>query len=100
MDNAKKFALKKYPVKVLKNDKPIDVNAPRRREAERIYREAEKEILDKAAQWFKDHINIDQEVETTENGEPLALSYIAYAKARLEEAQRIIDEFTQYVKEG
>lgn len=100
MNNAKKFALSKYPVKLLKRDKPIDVNAPRRNMVERIYREVEEEILSKATQWFRDHINIDQKVETAENGEPMADSYIAYAKARLEEADRIAEEFKNYIKEG
>ncbi len=100
MNNAKKFALSKYPVKLLKRDKPFDVNAPKRNMVERIYREVEDEILSKATQWFRDHININQNVETTEDGEPLADSYIAYAKARLEEADKIAEEFKNYIKEG
>lgn len=99
MDNAKKFALGKYPVKLLKRDKPFDVNAPKRNLAEKIYREAEEEILAKAVMWFRDHINIDQNVETNEDGEPMADSYIQYAKARLAEADRIAEEFKKYIKE-
>lgn len=98
MDNAKKFALTKYPVKVVKNTRSIDVNTTKRKEAEKIYREAEKDIIDRAEEWFKFHVGIDQKVETTEDGVPLADSYINYAIKRLEAVQEILDDFKKCLK--
>lgn len=98
MSNAHKFALKKYPVKVIKNTRSIDVNASKRKEAEKIYHEVEKDIIDRAEEWFKIHVGIDQEVETTEDGEPLAVSYADYAIKRLEVAQEILEDFKKFIR--
>ena len=53
----------------------------------------EDAFMKKAEQWFNEHVNIPQEVETDENGEPLADSYIKYAKARLEAAKEMFESF-------
>ena len=58
-----------------------------------------KEMFEKAKQWLMDRINIDQEVETNENGEPMALSYISYAKKRLEVANEIAQQFEKAMSE-
>jgi hypothetical protein len=54
-----------------------------------------REMYDKAEQWLKDRINIDQNVETNEDGEPMARSYIDYAMKRLEAANEIAKQFKQ-----
>ena len=98
MSNAHKFALKKYPVKVIKREHSIDINATKRREAEKIYQDAEDEIISRASQWLMDHVGVPGEVETTEDGEPLAMSYIEHAKKRIEVANEIIEDFKNYMK--
>jgi len=54
--------------------------------------------IEKACDWFKMTVSIPQEVSFNEDGEPLAESYIEYAKKRLEAANEIIKEFKEYMK--
>lgn len=54
-----------------------------------------KELLNNACHWLRDRVNIPQEVETDENGEPLANSYIDYCKKRTEVADEIVKEFRE-----
>ena len=56
-------------------------------------------LLERAEKWFIEHTNIPQEVETNEDGEPLADSYIKYAKARLEAAKEMFEDFKQAMSE-
>ena len=98
MSNAHKFALTKYPVKVIKTESSIDVNANKRKMAEQIYKDAEDEIISRAAQWLMDHVGVPGEVETTEDGEPLAESFIEHAKRRIEVANEIIEDFKNFMK--
>lgn len=58
-----------------------------------------KEFTEKAVNWLRDRINIPYSVETNEDGEPLADSYIEYAKKRLEAANEIIEEFIKVMAE-
>ena len=58
-----------------------------------------KEFSEKAIKWLRDRVNIPYEVETNENGEPMADSYIDYAKKRLEAADEIIEEFIKSMTE-
>ena len=58
-----------------------------------------KEFTEKAINWLRDRVNIPYDVETNEDGEPLAGSYIDYAKKRLEAANKIIDEFLKFMTE-
>lgn len=55
-------------------------------------------FIEKAKEWFIEHVNIPQEVETNEYGEPLADSYIKYAKARLNAANEMFENFKKYMK--
>ena len=57
------------------------------------------EMFEKAKKWLIDHINIDQAVETNKDGEPMAASYIDYAKKRLEIANEIAAEFQKAMEE-
>lgn len=54
-------------------------------------------LLEKAKQWFIEHTNIPQEVETNEDGEPLAKSYIDYAKKRFDAANEMFEAFREFV---
>ena len=58
-----------------------------------------KEFTEKAINWLRDRVNIPYTVETNEDGEPLADSYIDYAKKRLEAANEIIEEFIKSMME-
>jgi hypothetical protein len=58
-----------------------------------------KEFSEKAVTWLRDRVNIPYDVETNEDGEPMAGSYIDYAKKRLEAANEIIEEFLKFMTE-
>jgi hypothetical protein len=55
-------------------------------------------FIERAKEWFIEHINIPQDVETNEDGEPLADSYIKYAKARLDAANEMFENFKTYME--
>lgn len=54
-------------------------------------------FIERAKEWFINHVDMPQEVETNEDGEPLADSYIKYAKSRLNAANEIFEDFIKYV---
>lgn len=49
--------------------------------------------VEKTCRWLRDSIGIEQSVETSKDGEPLADSYIDYCKKRLEVANEIIEQY-------
>lgn len=55
-------------------------------------------LLRKAKEWFIEHVNIPQDVATNEDGEPLADSYINYAKERFNAANEMFENFKNYIK--
>jgi len=55
-------------------------------------------FIEKAKEWFIEHVNIPQDVETNDDGEPLADSYIKYAKARFDAANEIFENFKNYME--
>ena len=55
-------------------------------------------FFEKAKDWFITHVNIQQDVETNEDGEPLAGSYIKYAKERFDAANEMFENFKNYMK--
>lgn len=57
------------------------------------YEHGEKDTIERAIKWLMDRVNIPCDVETNEEGEPLADSYIDYAKKRLEAANEIAEDF-------
>ena len=63
------------------------------------YMKGVKDIYEKASQWLRERINIPYTVETNEDGEPMADSYVDYAKKRLEAAEEIISEFKKAMEE-
>ena len=54
-------------------------------------------FIEKACKFISDRVDISFNVECS-NGEPLADSYIEYASARLEAANKIIEEFRKYME--
>lgn len=58
-----------------------------------------KEFSEKAVKWLMDRIDIPYALVTNEDGEPIADSYIDYAKKRLEAANEIIEEFLKFMTE-
>lgn len=49
--------------------------------------------VEKTCNWLRDSIGIEQNIETSKDGEPLADSYIDYCKKRLEVANEIIEQY-------
>lgn len=64
-----------------------------------IYKIGFEAAIDKAAEWIKMRVNIDMPVETNEDGEPLAESYLEYATERLRVAEEIAEEFKKEMLE-
>ena len=55
-------------------------------------------FFEKAKEWFIEHVNIQQDVATNEDGEPLADGYIKYARARFDAANEMFENFKNYMK--
>ena len=58
----------------------------------------QEQLLNKAKVWFNEHANIPYEVQTNEDGEPLADSYIDYCKKRLEAGNEMFEAFKAFVE--
>ena len=63
------------------------------------YEQAEKDTIKRAIKWLMDRVNIPYDVETNDDGEPLADSYIDYAKKRFEVANEIVEDFRKAMEE-
>lgn len=61
---------------------------------------ADKTMLDRACEWLKLRISVDVPIETNENGEPLADSWIKAQMERAKAAEELIAEFRQAMKGG
>ena len=103
MSKAEKKALEKYPIitrpSIIDSNKKVDVNATARKRYLEAYNEGVKDTLEKVCQWLRDSVTIDKQVETNEDGEPLALSYCDYAMERLKVANEVVDEFMRRMAE-
>lgn len=55
-------------------------------------------FIEKACEYINKLIDIPHNIDCADNGEPLADSYIDYAKERLEVANKIIEDFKEYMK--
>lgn len=53
------------------------------------------DTLQVACQWIKDHVEIPYEVETNEDGQPLALSFFLHAEKRCKVAEEIGNKFLE-----
>ena len=89
-----------YPDKLYarcKDNKTLDISyAPQNMDAVEYTRT--DAFIEEARKWFIEHTNISQEIETNEDGEPLADSYVKYAKARLDAANEIFENFKTYIE--
>ena len=63
-------------------------------------KEADRTMLDRACEWLKLRISIDVPIETNENGEPLADSWIKAQMERAKAAEELIAEFRQAMEGG
>lgn len=61
---------------------------------------ADKTMLDRACEWLKLRICVDVPVETNENGEPLADSWIKAQMERAKAAEEFVAEFRQAMEGG
>ena len=59
---------------------------------------ADKTMIEKACNWIKEHIMIPYEGKFDSNG-PLATDYLEWCKDRLEESERIVNEFKKAMEE-
>ena len=60
----------------------------------------EKEVINKACEWLKFRVCVNMPIETNENGEPLADSWIKAQMERVKAAEEFIAEFRQAMKGG
>lgn len=54
---------------------------------------ADKTMLDRACEWLRFRISVDMPIETNENGEPLADSWLKVQIERVKAAEEFITEF-------
>ena len=56
---------------------------------------ADRTMLDRACEWLRFRVSVDVPIETNENGEPLADSWIKAQMERAKAAEELIAEFRQ-----
>ena len=61
---------------------------------------ADKTMLDRACEWLRFRVSVDVPIETNENGEPLADSWIKAQMERAKAAEELIAEFRQAMEGG
>lgn len=61
---------------------------------------ADRTMLDRACEWLKLRISVDVPIETNENGEPLADSWIEAQIERVKAAEEFITAFRQAMEGG
>lgn len=61
---------------------------------------ADKTMLDRACEWLRFRVSVDVPIETNENEEPLADSWIKAQMERVKAADEFIAEFRQAMKGG
>ena len=60
---------------------------------------ANKTMIVRACEWLKSRISVDAPIETNENGEPLAGSWLDVQMERMKLAEEFIDDFRQAMEE-
>ena len=55
--------------------------------------------IELTCEWIRLHIDADEQVETNENGEPLAESYVERMDAKEKAATEVIELYKQFMKE-
>lgn len=61
---------------------------------------ADRTMLDRACEWLRFRVSVDVPIETNENGEPLADSWIKAQMERAKAAEELIREFKQAMEGG
>ena len=61
---------------------------------------ADRTMLDRACEWLRFRVCVNMPIETNENGEPLADSWIKAQMERVKAAEEFIAEFRQAMKGG
>lgn len=61
---------------------------------------ADRTMLDRACEWLRFRVSVDVPIETNENGEPLADSWIKAQMERAKAAEELIAEFRQAMEGG
>ena len=61
---------------------------------------AGKTMLDNACEWLKLRISVDVPIETNENGEPLAVSWLNAQMERAKAVKEFINDFRQAMEGG
>ena len=61
---------------------------------------ADRTMLDRACEWLRFRVSVDVSIETNENGEPLADSWIKAQLERMKAADEFVAEFRQAMEGG
>ena len=56
-------------------------------------------VIDKACEWIRLHIGIDMPVRLSPDGEPLAEDFINKAEARVNAANKVVEQFKQFMED-
>ena len=56
-----------------------------------------KAAVDKACNWLNSRIDVYKDIKTDRHGNPKAKSYLEYTTRRLEVANKIVEEFKEYM---
>ena len=66
---------------------------------ENAFDEGANHTIELTCEWIRRHIDVDEPVETNENGEPLADSYVERLGAKEKAANEVIELYKQFMKE-
>jgi hypothetical protein len=58
-----------------------------------------KFAVEKACKWIRLHIGVDMSVRLTPDGEPLAEDFINKAEARVNAANKVVEQFKRFMEE-
>lgn len=66
---------------------------------EDAFDEGAARTIELTCEWIRLHIDVDEQVETNENGEPLVESYFERLGAKEKDANEVIELYKQFMKE-
>jgi hypothetical protein len=66
---------------------------------ENAFDEGVAHTIELTCEWIRLHTDVDEQVETNENGEPLAGSYAERLEAKEKAANEVIELYKQFMKE-
>ena len=56
-------------------------------------------VVEKACEWIRVHIGVDMPVRLNPDGEPLAEDFFNKAEARCKAADKVVEQFKQFMEE-